>query len=129
MRSVVDEFKAFIMRGNVVDLAVAVVIGAAFTGVVTAFSDGILMALVAALFGQPSFDSLTLTINDAEILYGTFITALVNFLIIAFGVFLVVKGINALRERRRAGAEEEPAALSDEAQLLTEIRDLLQRQG
>lgn len=125
--NLITEFKAFVNRGNVVDLAVAVVLGAAFTAVVTAFVDGVLMPIVAAIVGQPDFTSLTIDIGDAQILYGVLITAVVNFLLVAFAVFLVVKALNEMQRRRAHGeapAEEEPPAPT-ETELLAEIRDLL----
>ena len=100
------EFREFIMRGNVVDLAVAVVIGAAFGAVVTALVEGIIMPLIAAIFGKPNFDYFSLTINGAEFRYGVFLTAVVNFLLIAAAVFLlVVKPMNMINERRRSSEE------------------------
>ena len=77
------EFKGFIMRGNVVDLAVAVIVGAAFTAVVNSFANDILMQIVAAVFGKPDFNDLTFDLGDAVIRYGAFITVLINFLIVA----------------------------------------------
>ena len=118
----IKEFRDFVMRGNVLDLAVAVILGVSFAAVVNAFTDGILMALVAALFGKPSFDNLTLGIGDGVIRYGTFLTALVTFLIIAFVLFLIVR--TAGRFQRTAAP-----APTDEAVLLAEIRDLLASQG
>ena len=123
------EFKAFIMRGNVLDLAVAVIIGAAFGLVVQAFTDGILMAFIAAIFGQPSFESITIDIGDGELLVGEFLNAVINFLIIAFALFMIVKTFAALETRRRSGelSPEETPAPTDEALLLAEIRDLLKQ--
>jgi len=123
------EFKEFINRGNVIDLAVAVVIGAAFGAVVTSFVDDILMQIIAAIGGQPDFSSLVIDVGDGEIRYGAFINALISFLVIAFAVFLVVKAINEMRKRRTkeeiaAEAEEAPSA---EVALLAEIRDELRR--
>ena len=104
-----NEFKTFLLRGNVVDLAVAVVIGAAFGAVVTAFVEGMLMPLIAALFGQPSFGSLTFTINDAVFFYGNVINAIVTFLLIAASVFFfVVKPINVLTARARREPPVDP---------------------
>ena len=128
MKDLVQEFKQFIMRGNVLDLAVAVIIGAAFGAVVTAFTNGVLMNLIGAIFGQPSFDSLVLDIGDGNILYGAFLTALVNFLLIAFALFMIIKAISAM-QRKRADEPEEGPAPTDEALLLTEIRDLLRAQA
>jgi len=127
MSNLIAEFKAFINRGNVVDLAVAVVIGAAFTLVVNSFVEGVIMPIVAAIVGQPDFSSLTIDIGDAQILYGAFLTTLVNFVLVAFAVFLIVKALNDMQRRRARGetpADEEPAAPT-EAELLTDIRDLL----
>jgi len=108
-----------------------VVIGAAFTTVVNSFADDILMQIIAAIFGKPDFSSLYWTVNDAQIRIGAFITTLVNFLIIAFGVFLVIKALSAAQNLRRRGGEqpEESPAPSDEVILLTQIRDLLNRQS
>jgi large conductance mechanosensitive channel len=124
LKDLFDEFKAFIARGNVLDLAVAVVLGVAFGAVVRSFTDDVLMAIIGAVFGKPNFNTLTLDIGDGVVLYGRFLTELVNFLLIAFGVFVVVKAISAL-QRARADSPEEAPAPSDEALLLAEIRDLL----
>ncbi len=124
VKGVVNEFKAFILRGNVLDLAVAVVIGVAFGAVVDAFTDGILMALIAAIVGEPNFDDVTLNLGEGRILIGTFLTALVNFLLIALALFLVIKAAARLMPRKPEPADEAPVP-SDEALLLTEIRDLL----
>jgi large conductance mechanosensitive channel len=119
------------MRGNVVDLAVAFVIGVAFTAVVTALVQDIINPLIAALFGKPSFDSLTFTIHHAVFKYGSFLTAVINFLLIAaavyFFVVLPIKRLTELRARRRAAGEtaEEASVPSDELITLREIRDLL----
>jgi large conductance mechanosensitive channel len=123
------EFKEFISRGNVIDLAVAVVLGAALTAIVTAVVEGLITPLVGMIFGT-DFREMTFTLNDSVFTYGLVINAIIYFLIVAAVVFfLVVKPLNALHERRRRGEEPEPAALSDEAALLTEIRDLLRSQA
>jgi large conductance mechanosensitive channel len=122
-------FKEFIVRGNVIDLAVAVVIGAAFTTVVNALVDGFINPLIAAVFGEPNLsDVAAFEINGAQFSIGLILDALLNFVLVAAAIyFLVVLPINRLNERRRAGGVEpaEEAAPSDEALLLTEIRDLL----
>ena len=120
----IKEFRDFINRGNVVDLAVAVVIGGAFGAVVASFTDDILMPIIAAVIGEPDFSSLSFGLGDSTISYGSFITVLVNFLIIAFAVFLVVKGINSVQARFTADVEEEGGGPS-EVELLTQIRDSL----
>ena len=121
------EFKAFLLRGNVVDLAVAVVIGAAFTGIVTALSTGILTPLIGMIFGT-SFSEMTFEINGSEFNYGAVIDAVISFVLIAAVIFfLVVKPMQMLAARRAAGEPtEDTPAPSDEAVLLTQIRDLLQ---
>jgi len=119
VKKLYEEFKAFVLRGNILDLAVAVVLGAAFTAVVKAFTDGIIMPIIAAIFGKPSFDSLTFEIGDGVVLYGTFLSAVVNFLIIAAALFLVLKAATKLMR------EKEAEAGPTEVELLTEIRDAL----
>jgi large conductance mechanosensitive channel len=101
----VDEFKAFAFRGNLLDLAVAFVLGLAFNAVVLALVDGILMQLVAALFGRPNFDSLAFSLNDTPIYYGLFLAALVTFVVIAFALFLVIRATNRMLHPRGAPAE------------------------
>jgi large conductance mechanosensitive channel len=124
------EFREFILRGNVVDLAVAVVIGAAFGAVVTAFVADFVTPLIAAIGGQPDFGALKFTINDSVFRYGHFINAVISFLIIAAVIFFViVKPLNALAARRKRGEEPEPEAQPEDVQLLTEIRDLLAAQA
>ncbi len=124
-------FRDFIMKGNVVDLAVAVVIGAAFGAVVTALVDNILMPLIAALVGSPNFDSfLLLNINGVDIKFGVFLTALVNFLLIAaavyFALVLPMQKVNERLEARRSAGVEEPAEEVDpQLELLAQIRDEL----
>ena len=123
------EFRQFIMRGNIVDLAVAVILGAAFGLVVTSFTDGVLMAFVAAIVGEPNFDAVTVEIGDGVIRIGTFLTAVVNFVIIAGALFLILKAMErAMSSRRKDDADADTPAPSDEAVLLTEIRDLLASQ-
>ena len=120
------EFREFILRGNVVDLAVAVVIGAAFGAVVTSLVADIITPVIAAVGGQPDFSALTFTINGSEFRYGSFINAVIAFLVIAAAIFfLVVKPLNALSARRKSGVEPEPEAPAEDVVLLGEIRDLL----
>lgn len=117
------EFKEFIARGNVLGLAVAVVLGAAFGVVVSSFVKDILMQLIAALGAAPSFDSLSFTLNGAEIRYGAFLNALVMFVIVSFAMFLVVKGYNRIVREK----EKEKPASESELDLLRQIRDALAR--
>lgn len=119
-------FKAFIMRGNVVDLAIAVVVGAAFGAVVNALVADLLTPLVAAVFGEPDFSALQFTVNGSAFRYGHFLNSVLSFLSVASAIyFVVVVPMTKLAERRKAGATENMPELSEEAALLTEIRDLL----
>jgi large conductance mechanosensitive channel len=122
-----QEFKDFINRGNVIDLAVAVVIGAAFGLVVTSFSNDIIGGILALIGGKPNLDSLSVTISDTTIVYGRFLTALINFIIVAFAVFLVIKAINKMQNLRKK--EEVEEAQITEVELLAEIRDLLRQRA
>lgn len=115
-----QEFKDFINKGNIIELAVAVVMATAFTPVVNAVVDGVLMQIVAAIFGEPDFSSLTFGLGDARIAYGLVITTVVNFVLIALSVFFVLKAYNAAK----SPAEEADSGPS-EINLLTEIRDSL----
>lgn len=118
-----SEFKKFILRGNVIDLAVAVVIGAAFGAIVTSLVNDIIMPLVGIVLGGVDFAGLSATVGSAVVAYGKFIQAIVNFLIVGFVIFLVVKAINKAQKPK----EVAPAAPPADVLLLTEIRDLLQK--
>lgn len=120
-------FKEFIMRGNVVDLAVAVVIGAAFGKIVTALVDGLINPLVAAIFGRPDVTQVgTFTINEAKFSIGLILQEMINFLFVAAAIyFVIVVPINKLNERRKRQTEPEPETLTTDQELLTEIRDAL----
>ncbi len=101
-----NEFKAFIARGNVLDLAVGVVIGAAFTAIVTSLVDDIINPLIGLIVGGVDFSGLSFGIGEAQFMYGNFITAIIKFLIVAWVVFLIVKAVNRLMPKK----EEAPAA-------------------
>ena len=122
-----DEFKTFLLRGNVIDLAVAVVLGAAFGMVVTSLVADIITPIIAAIFGKPDFSGLTFEINGSVFRYGSFFNAVLSFVLIAAAIFfIVVKPYNMYMERRRQGLEPEPpAAKSDEVIVLEEIRELM----
>ena len=121
----VKEFKEFINRGNVVDLAVAVVIGASFKLVIDSFSVDIIGGILSAIGGQPDLSGLTVTVGEGEIYWGRFVTAVINFVITAFAVFLVVKAINKMQNLRAAKAQAEEEATETELDLLRQIRDQL----
>lgn len=120
-------FKEFISRGNVVELAVGVIIGAAFKNIVDALVDGIINPLIAAVIGKPDFsDAFILTLNGTDVKFGVLITAVINFLLMAFAIyFCIVVPMNALNARRKKDEEETVEEASDEVKLLTEIRDAL----
>jgi len=131
--SIVAEFKKFALRGNVIDLAVGVVIGAAFSKIVTSLVDNIIMPPIGWLIGGIDFSDWKWVLKPADtanktaevaIQYGVFINVLIQFIIIAFAIFLVVKAINRLTRREEA----KPAAPAADVVLLTEIRDLLKQQ-
>jgi large conductance mechanosensitive channel len=124
---VLEEFKQFLLRGNVIDLAVAIVLGVAFGAVVTSLVEDLITPIIAAIFGKPDFSGLTFEINGSVFRYGAFFNAVLSFVLIAAAIFFfVVKPYNMYMERRRAGLEPEaPAAKSDEVVVLEEIRDLM----
>lgn len=136
------EFREFIMRGNVLDLAVAVIIGAAFTNIVMSLVNDIIMPILGLLTGGVNFNSLYINLSGktfesyeaakaagaAVIGYGSFIQAIISFLLVSFVIFMLIKAVNTAMKKR----EQEPAlvaAITKEEELLTEIRDLLARQG
>ena len=124
----IKEFRAFITRGNVIDLAVAVIIGAAFTAIVKSLVDDIIMPLIGIVLGGVDFTALVIQVGAATITYGNFIQAIINFVLIALVVFLLVRSINRMQERmakEKEEAEAAPPEPSAEEKLLTEIRDLL----
>lgn len=123
MKDFIAEFKEFVNRGNLVELAVAFTLTLFFVPVVNAIVNGLIMQLIAGIFGQPSFDSITIDVGDAELLVGTVITALVTFLIVAFVCFLIVKAYNAMK----APADDDDGP--SEIDLLIEIRDELRSRG
>ena len=128
MKKLLNEFKEFISRGNVIDMAVGVIIGSAFSKIVTSLVNDIIMPLVGIIIGGLDFTSLSIKINYSEILYGAFIQYIVDFLIIAVCIFTVIKLINKLKKQKPA---EEPAPVEtpEDIKLLTEIRDLLKEEN
>lgn len=118
-----SEFKAFAMRGNVVDLAVAVIIGAAFGKIVSSMVDGIIMPLIGVLLGGIDISGKTFIIGHAVIKWGAFLQTVIDFTIISFAIFLVVKFISSFQKKE----ESIPTPPTPEVQLLTEIRDILKK--
>ena len=123
----IAEFKAFIARGNVLDMAVGIIIGSAFTAIVTSLVNDIIMPIVGVIIGGIDLSGLKVTVRSAAINYGVFIQAIINFLLIALTVFIIIKALSkAKRKQAEEPAEEEPAP-TPEVELLTEIRDLLSK--
>ncbi len=126
MKGFVDEFKAFAIKGNVVDLAVAVVIGAAFGKIVASLVENIIMPIIGVLLGGLDFSGMSLIMGEVAITYGVFIQSIVDFTIVAFVIFMVVKGLNRMKSAPEAPkAEAGPAPIPEDVQLLREIRDAL----
>ena len=119
----IKEFKEFINKGNVMDMAVGVIIGAAFGAIITSLVNDIIMPLVGIITGGVDVTNLSVKVGDATLAYGNFIQAIINFLIIALVIFLMVKAVNKLTKKKEK--EEEKPAKSDEVKLLEEIRDEL----
>lgn len=144
----IQEFKEFAVKGNVMDLAVGVIIGGAFGKIVDSVVKDLVMPLVSAIIGSPDFSNMYVVLKDPTssitngmaladaqtvenavvFAYGNFITAAINFLLLAFAVFLMVKGINRLKRKEEAVAEPEAPAGPSQEELLSEIRDLLKKQ-
>ena len=129
MKKFFSEFKTFISKGNVIDLAVAVVIGGAFNKIVTSLVEDVIMPLVGIIIGGIDFSSLKISLGDANIMIGNFLQNIVNFLIVALTIFVVVKAFNKVSEKTKKKEEkkEEAPKKSDEVVLLEEIRDLLKK--
>jgi large conductance mechanosensitive channel len=120
------EFRDFLARGNVLDLAVAVILGVAFGAIVTSLVNDIIMPLIGIIIGGINFSDLMIQVGSAQVMYGNFLQALVNFLIIAFVVFMIVRSINRVQQRfQKPVVEAAPPPPSEDVLLLREIRDLL----
>ena len=124
MKKFMDEFKAFAIRGNVIDLAVGVIIGGAFGKIVASLVNDVLMPVISLLFGGAKFTELKANVGGAEILYGNFIQNIFDFVIIALVIFIMIKNINKLKKKEEQ-APSAPPVPSKEELLLTEIRDIL----
>ncbi|MDH3620526.1 MAG: large-conductance mechanosensitive channel protein MscL [Gammaproteobacteria bacterium] len=122
------EFKAFAMRGNVVDMAVGIIIGAAFGKIISSLVSDVIMPPIGMLMGSVSFSELALALGEGEgaatINYGVFIDTVINFLIVAFAIFMLIKGMNSMKKKEEEKPAEPPKPSAEET-LLTEIRDLL----
>jgi len=132
--SMIKEFRDFAMRGNVVDMAVGIVIGAAFGKIVSSFVNDVLMPPLGVLLGGVDFTDLSVTLKEASgevaavtLNYGSFVQTVVDFIIIAFAIFMVIKAMNTLKKKEEAAPPPPPPEPSAEEKLLTEIRDLLKQ--
>ncbi|USK61556.1 large conductance mechanosensitive channel protein MscL [Peribacillus asahii] len=123
-----NDFKKFALKGNVVDLAVGVIIGAAFGKIVSSLVEDVIMPLIGLLLGGISFANLQFTLGDAVVKYGSFIQTIVDFFIVAFSIFIFIRVFNRLQRKKDKEEIAEPAKPTREEELLTEIRDLLKAQ-
>jgi large conductance mechanosensitive channel len=133
--SIIKEFRAFAVRGNVIDLAVAVIIGGAFGKIISSLVNDVIMPPLGVLLGGVDFKDLTYVLKKATgeveavtINYGMFIQNVIDFLIIAFVIFMLIKGFNSMKRKEEADPEPAPAVPTKDQELLTEIRDLLKKQ-
>ena len=129
MKAFFNEFKEFISKGNVMSMAVGIIVGTAFTAIVTSLNQDIITPLLVLILGQIDFTSLSLTVGNASVTYGNFIQAIITFLITAFTLFLILKAFNRMTAKKEAEApaEPEPEPIPEDIRLLTEIRDLLKK--
>ena len=121
----INEFKKFIARGNVLDLAVGVIVGGAFSSIVTSLVNNIFTPIIGLILGGIDFSNLSITFKDTKIMYGAFIQSIIDFLIVAFCLFVVVKFVNRFTSKKEKKKSEEVKIKSDELVVLEEIRDLM----
>jgi large conductance mechanosensitive channel len=126
--SMITEFKEFAMKGSLIDMAVGIIIGAAVGKMVSTLVENILMPIIGVFLGGVSFSDLSIKVGDAAIGYGAFIQAMIDFLIIAFVIFMILKAINKMKENFEKEKAAEPVAEPADVLLLSEIRDLLKQQ-
>jgi len=126
--NLLKEFKSFALKGNVLDLAIGVIIGAAFGKIVSSLVSDIIMPVFGLLLGGVDLSGLKATIGDATLTYGVFLQTVVDFLIVSFSIFMFIRTLNRFKRKEEAKPEE-PALLTKEEELLTEIRDLLKQQN
>ncbi len=121
------EFREFISKGSVMDMAVGIIIGGAFQAIINSLVNDILMPLIGMIIKTESLADLKVMVGSAEIAYGAFIAAIINFLLMALVLFIIVKAMNTIREKTKKEEEEAPKEDSDEVKLLKEIRDSLKK--
>jgi large conductance mechanosensitive channel len=127
VRRFLSDFRKFAMQGNLLQVAVAFIIGLYFKDVIDKFTNGIVLALIAAIFGKSNFVDIDVTVNKSVIAVGAFLNAIINFLLVALVLFLMIRAWESMRERMRLAQDEE--ALTPDQELLTQIRDLLAAQS
>ena len=129
MKSFIAEFKKFISRGNVMDMAVGIIIGGAFTAIINSLVSDIIGPVIGMICGGIDFSALSVNVGDAQLMIGNFIQAIINFLLVALVLFLIMRSFNRMKEKMAKEKEEEPAPAepSEEVKLLTEIRDSLKK--
>lgn len=121
------EFKAFAVKGNVIDLAIGVIIGGAFSKIVTSLVNDIIMPIVGVLLGGVNLTNLKITYGKATVLYGQFIQTILDFFIVAFSIFMVIKLLSKFKKKKEEMAEEKAPSIDAKEELLMEIRDLLKK--
>ena len=129
MKKFIEEFKTFISRGNVMDMAVGIIIGGAFTAIVSSLVADIITPIIGMLMGGIDFSSLAVTVGSANLTYGNFIQAIINFLLVAWVLFMIVKAMNKMKrkEEEKPAEPEAPAEPPEDIVLLREIRDSLKK--
>ena len=126
MRTFLKDFRKFALQGNLLQVAVAFIIGLYFKDVIDKFTNGIVLAFITAIFGKANFTDVGFTINHSRILVGAFLNAVINFMLVALVLFVMIRGVEEMRERLKLSAD--PADLTTDQELLTEIRDILREQ-
>lgn len=129
MKGFMKEFKEFISKGDVVSMAVGIIIGSAFTAIVTSLVEDIITPLIGIIIGGIDFSGMSVQVVDASVMYGSFIQAVINFLLTAFVLFLIIKVVSSVFNRKKKEEEAAPAPDPAEVVLLKEIRDLLKEQS
>ncbi|WP_088922066.1 large-conductance mechanosensitive channel protein MscL [Granulosicoccus antarcticus] len=125
--SMIQEFKEFAMKGSLIDMAVGIIIGAAVGKMVSTLVENILMPIIGVFMGGVNFSDLSITVGDAAIGYGAFIQSMIDFLIVAFVIFIILRAITSMKKKFEEEKTEEPAVVAEDVKLLEEIRDLLKQ--
>lgn len=128
MKRYIGEFKSFALKGNVMDLAVGVIIGAAFGKIIDSLVSDIVMPILGIFIGGVDFTTLSFGVNDTMVMYGNFLQAIFNLLVVAFALFVLIKALNRMRREKKTEKNPDPVETPEDIALLTEIRDLLKTQ-